>query len=189
MLDRDRGQWKPPQPMSYPRPIFSPSSDSNSTTKGRDEGGNKKQRWYSIHTLLWVLPLNPHEWEAVEKATGFVIAGNRKINFSTSKVWGFFCQGIAPWQSTSERWFVGFLFYFFFVSLFQHLLERYVENLFVNRAEGEKHLNLDKDIAQWSICLQFSFKSRWSHNEGFVYCIIKHWSMLWQCLHNCRMIT
>lgn len=103
--------------------------------KGEMKEEIKKQRLYSIHTLLWVLPLNPHEWEAVEKATGFVIAGNRKINFSTSEVWGSFCQGIAPWQSTSEWWFAGF--FFVCVSLFQHLLERYVENLFINRAEGK----------------------------------------------------
>ena len=95
------------------------------------------------------------------KATVFVIAGNRNINFSTcgtSEVWGCFCLGDC--SLAKHRW--AMLHRIF--SLFQHLLERYVENLSINRAEGGKNSNSDQDSVQWSICLQFSFKSGWSHN-------------------------
>lgn len=60
----------------------------------------------------------------------------------------------------------------FLVSLFQLLLERYVENVFINRAKGGENLNSDQESAQQSICLQFSCKPGQNHNGVFVYCII-----------------
>lgn len=76
------------------------------------------------------------------------------LRYGASFVWGSLL-GKAP---------VSYALQDFLISLFQHPLERFTENLLINRAVGEKNSNSDQDSVQWSICLQFRFKSGWSHN-------------------------
>ncbi len=70
----------------------------------------QKQRWHSLCTSFLecfiLIPINEKQLQG-----NSVIACNGNINFSTchtSEVWGFFCLGIALWQSTGELCFAGF---------------------------------------------------------------------------------
>lgn len=122
------------------------------------------------------------------KATVFVIAGNRNITFSTcgtSEVWGFFCLGIAPWQSTGELCFTGFSRLFISTSP-----GKVCGKSFDKQSWGGKNSNSDQDSVQWSICLQFSFKSGWSHN-GVLFTVsstLEHALAMPAPLHNDHII-
>lgn len=76
----------------------------------------------------------------------------------------------------------------FLVSLFQHLLERYVENLLINRAEGKK-TKIQTRIVYSEAYVCNSVLSPDEVTMEFCLLYHQHWSMLWQWLHNCRTIT
>lgn len=122
------------------------------TSRHHRGGGEKqKQRWLSLHALLCAFPLNPYKWEAVVRYQHL---------WYTSEVWGVFCLGIAPWQSTGELCFAGFSHLFISTSPGKV----YGKSFDKQSCGGKKNSNSDQDSVQWSICLQFRFKSRWSHN-------------------------